>query len=492
MSPSAFEYVSLLRFPDPGPALAIRTIRRIASLAAFTCALSGCIDLAPPHQRPDAPVPATWLQRGAADDGAVTTDVGPDWQTFVHDDRLRRVIGRALVQNRDLRIAILNVEKARALYRVQAAQRVPFVGADASGTRTRSDGLTTTAYTATLDANFEIDLFSRVRNLSDAALASYFATRENRRGAELTLIAEVADAWLTLAADEGQRVLAQRTLDNRTSSFTLTTKIHDLGGTTGLAVAQARSIVASTRVQLAGAVTQVALDRNALELLIGEPLDAADAPVVSDPILPVDASALFDVPAGLPSTVLVHRPDVQASERNLMATNATIGAARAAFFPRITLTGSAGAESSALAQVFRRGSAFWSIGPSITLPIFDGGANRATLDNAIADRDIAIAAYQKTLQTAFREVADVLAARRTLAERLDGQRAFVDSSATTLRLSDAIFRQGGSGYLAVLTAEQSLFGAQQSLIALRLEEQTTRVALYKALGGAWTDADGLE
>ncbi len=463
-----------------------------AASAAASIALTACINLAPPHQRPASPLPATWAARGALDDEGASADYGRDWQDFIHDERLRRVVARALVQNRDLRVAVLNVEKARAAYRVQDAARLPFVDATGTGTRTRSDGLTTTAYAAPLDASYEIDLLSRVRNLSDAGLALYFAARENRRGAELALIAEVANAWLALAADDEQLALARRTLANREASFSLTTKIHDLGGTTGLVVAQARSIFESTRVQLAAVRTQVALDRNALELLIGGPLPDGDGPdVTADPVLTIDGSALFDVPGDLPSSVLIHRPDVQASERGLVAANATIGAARAAFFPRIVLTGSAGTQSSALDQIFRRGSALWSVGPSITLPIFDGGVNRATLDNAVADRDIAVATYQKTLQTAFREVADVLAARRTLADRLAGQRAFVDSSATSLQLSDAIFRQGGSGYLAVLDAEQSLFGAQQSLIALRLEEQTTRIALYRALGGAWKDEDGL-
>ena len=471
----------------------VSTLTAATMLALCTC-LSACVDLAPLHRRPPSAVPVDWTDRGASERSADARgdlhDVdGPDWQEFVHDVRLRRVVGRSLAQNRDLRIAVLNVEKARALYRVQAAALAPTVGASGSALRTRSDGFTTNAYSATVDASYEVDLFGRVRNLNDAALASYFATRENRRGAEITLIGEVANAWLTLAADEEQATLAQHTLANRDASLSLTTKIRDLGGTTGLAVAQARSIVESTRVQLAATRTQVALDRNALELLLGGPLPADDEPRAS---IPADASALVDVPEALPSTILIHRPDVQASERSLMAANATIGVARAAFFPRIALTGDAGVQSSALDQIFRRGAALWSLGPSITLPIFDGGLNRANLDNAVADRDIAVETYQRTVQTAFREVADVLAARRTLAERLAGQQAFVDSSALSLRLSDAIFRQGGSGYLAVLTAEQSLFGAQQSLIALRLEEQTTRVALYKALGGTWKDEDGLE
>lgn len=299
-------------------------------------------------------------------------------------------------------------------------------------------------------------------------------------------MAGVVTAWLTLAADQQRLALSLQTHDSQRATLDLTLKIHDLGGSAGLVVAQVRSTVEAARVQIAAYRTQIDLDRNALELLLGGPMADADDPAGT---IPVDAGVLLDVPSALPSSVLIRRPDVQSSERSLQATYADIGAARAAYFPRITLTSSIGTASSALNGLFRSGSGSWTFGPSITLPIFDAGANAANLANAVADRDIAVATYEKTLQSAFREVADVLAARRTLGERTSGQLAYVDALATSLKLSEAVFRLGSSNYLTVLTAQQSPYGAQQGLISLRLEEQTSRVALYKAFGGGWKDGE---
>jgi multidrug efflux system outer membrane protein len=396
-------------------------------------------------------------------------------------------VSQALIQNRDLRIAVLNIEKARALYRIQDAQSLPTVDAVASATRTKTSGFTTTDYGVSASVTgYEVDFFGRVRNLSDSARSSFFASQENRRSAQVLLVADVVTAWLTLAADQQRLALSLQTYDSQRSTLDLTQKIRDLGGSSGLVVAQVRSTVEAVRVQIAAYRTQILLDRNALELLIGGPLAPADDP---DGIIPVDAGALLDVPPALPSFVLARRPDVQSSERSLQATFTNIGAARAAYFPRITLTTSVGTATSALNGLFRGSNGAWSFGPSITLPIFDAGLNAANLANAVADREIAIASYEKTLQSAFREVADLLAARRTLDERTSGQLAYVDALATSLALSDAVFRQGSSNYLTVLTAQQSLYGAQQGLISLRLEEQTSRVALYKAFGGGWKDGE---
>jgi multidrug efflux system outer membrane protein len=467
------------------------TSRRVvvASLSALIAlGIAGCINLAPTYRQPAAPLPSSWLERGAAasslSPSPTTYELG--WQDFIRDERLRRVVTLALRQNRDLRVATLNIEKARAAYRIENASLFPNLSGGASESRTRAVGITSTEYSASLNVNYEIDLFGRIRNLSDAALASYFSTIENQHAAQVLLISEVVTAWLTMAADEQRLVLSRQTLASQQASLDLTIKIRDLGATTGLAVAQVRSTVEAARVQVGSLKTAIALDRNVLELLVGAPLVDADAPGAD---LPIDASLLFDVQRDLSSTVLTRRPDVQASERSLQATYDDIGAARAAFFPRVTLTSSAGTASTDLRGLFKNGSGSWTFGPSITLPIFDGGFNRANLANAVADRDIAIANYERTLQTAFREVADVLAAKATLNERTAGQEALVDALATSFRLSEAIFRQGGSNYLAVLTAQQGLYGAQQSLISLRLEEQTTRIALYKALGGGWNEKD---
>jgi multidrug efflux system outer membrane protein len=464
-------------------------LRRWHRIAAWTmtAGLAGCINLAPGYRTPPAPLPASWIDRGAGDGPvAVAPAYQLDWQDFIADERLRRVVARTLIQNRDLRVAALNIEKARALYRVQDAARLPNVQGSAFGTRAQSLGVTANNYSALLDVNYEVDFFGRVRNLSDAQLALYFSTIENRRSAQVLLVAEVVTAWLTMAADQQRLALSLQTLTSQQSNLDLTQKIRDLGGTTGLAVAQARSTVESARVAVAVSKTQIALDRNALELLIGDTLEDRDAPAGD---LPANASMLFDVPAALPSSVLIQRPDVRASERDLQSTYHSIGVARAQFFPRVTLTGSAGTASVDLNGLFKNGSGSWSFGPTVSLPIFDGGVNRANLANAEADRDIAIANYEKTLQAAFREVADVLAAKATLSERTAGQEALVDALATSLRLSEAVFKQGGSSYLAVLTAQQGLFAAQQALISLRLEEQTTRIALYKALGGGWKEGE---
>jgi multidrug efflux system outer membrane protein len=457
--------------------------------AVATSMLAGCVNLAPPYAAPEQPTPANWASRGAANGAHEAIGEPPgyrvEWETFIADPRLRRVVARALSGNRDLRVALLSVEKARALYHAQRAALFPELDATADVARARATGVTSTTYTAGLQVSYELDLFGRVRNLSDSAFAQYLSTSENSRAAQVLLVSEVVTAWLTLAADEQRLSLSRSTLDTQSAALDLTTRIRDLGGTTGLAVAQVRTTVAAARVQVGAGKTQIALDRNALEILLGGELAEDEDPGE----LPGAATGVFDVPGNLPSTVLTHRPDVRATERALQATTFGIGAARAAFFPRIALTGAAGTSSTELSTLFRGGSGIFSIGPSIALPIFDGGLNRANLEGAVADQKIAQANYERAIQTAFREVADILAARRTLAERTAGQEALVDAAQTSFRLSDAVFRQGGSGYLPVLTAQQSLYAARQDLITLRLEEQSTRIALYKALGGGWGDGN---
>ena len=449
------------------------------------------MNFAPEYVRPTLPltpaIPTIPSQVATAVSSLPIDAYDLGWNDFIGDSRLRTLVTQALQNNRDLRVTTLNIEKARALYQIQDAQRLPTIDAVASATRTRTSEFTTTGYGVSVNVpGYEIDLFGRVRNLGDAALSSYFAARENRRSAQVLLVADVCTAWLTLAADQERLALSLKTYESQQSTLDLTRKIRDLGGSSGLVVAQVSSTVELARVQIAAYRTQIDLDRNALELLLGGSMANTSDP---DGTIPLNASALLDVPPALPSSVLIRRPDVQSSERRLQATYADIGAARAAYFPRITLTTSIGTASSALNGLLRNSSGTWSFGPSITLPIFDAGVNVANLANAIADRDIAVATYEKTLQAAFREVADVLAARRTLDERTSRQLAYVDAVATSLRLSDAAFRLGSSNYLTVLTAQQNLYGAQQGLISLRLEEQTSRIALYKAFGGGWKDGE---
>lgn len=459
-----------------------RPLFPLALIAALT--LAGCVNLAPDYQTPAAPLPEQWP--ASADTGTASAQLG--WQSFFLDARLRQVVGQALANNRDLRVAALNVEKARALYRVQRAELLPSVNASASGTHSRTPASTSSTGSATTShqysaevglSAYELDLFGRIRNLSDAALEDYLQLEETRRSTQISLIGEVATAWLTLAADRDLLHLAEETLTSQQASYALQQRSHDLGNTSGLALAQAQTTVESARVDVATYQSQVQQDINALNLLVGGTL--------SDDLLPDgldDSSAqLLEIPAGLPSSLLQQRPDVLAAEHGLKAANADIGAARAAFFPTISLTASAGSSSTALSGLFKGGSGAWSFAPSLSLPIFDGGANRANLDAAKSERDIQLATYEQTLQSAFREVADVLAERSTLRQRLQAQQALTDATARSYQLADVLYRNGASSYLDVLDAQRELYSARQDLISLQLTEQSNRITFYRVLGG---------
>ena len=465
----------------------------IAVIAAF--GVAGCVNLAPVPVRPDAPVAAQWP-------GAVTGVAGSpaaadiDWRSFVTDARLRDVIERALRNNRDLRVAVLNIERARAQYRVERSVLLPAIGVGAGAARQRTPATTSasgnastgTQYSVALGlAAYELDFFGRVRNLSEAALQSFFAVEENRRSSQISLVAEVASLWLTLAADTDRLQLARDTLKSQQASYELTRRTRELGGASGLTLAQAQTTVDSARVDAARFASLVAQDRNALEFLVGAPLADALLPVPTPPdAAPAQASLLVDVPAGLPAEVLQRRPDVLAAERLLRAAYADIGVARAALFPRITLTASAGTQSRSLGDLFRNGSGAWSFAPQIDLPIFDAGRRRADVQLTEAQQAIAVANYEKTLQVAFREIADALVERGTLGEQLAAQQSLTDATRTAYRLSDALFKNGASSYLGVLDAQRAMYAAMQNSITLRLTEQGNRVALYRALGGGWS------
>ncbi|MGJ7615528.1 MULTISPECIES: efflux transporter outer membrane subunit [unclassified Variovorax] len=460
---------------------------------AVAALLAGCVNLAPVYSRPDAPVASTWPTPSNAKADAATPPAG--WQDFITDDRLRRTIALALANNRDLRVAVQNIEKARAQYGVQRAELFPSVAATAGATRQRTSAAASssgesaigTQYTAALGfSSYELDLFGRVRNLNEAALQSYLSTEATRRSTQISLVAEVASAWLTLAADRARLQLAQDTLASQQRSYALTGRMHALGASSALTLAQAQTTVDSARVDVASYTAQVALDRNALDLLAGA--------TVPDELLPAAglapdsaASALVDVPAGLPSALLQQRPDVLAAEHTLQGSNADIGAARAAFFPSISLTASAGSSSTALSGLFKGGSGAWSFAPSVSIPIFNAGSNRASLDAARAQREIDLATYEKTVQTAFREVADALATRASLGEQLAAQQSLVDATQKSFTLSNALYRNGSYSYLEVLDAQRSLYTAQQTLIGLRLSEQGNRITLYKVMGGGDTE-----
>ncbi|WP_439851630.1 efflux transporter outer membrane subunit [Pseudomonas syringae] len=458
---------------------------------AVVALLAGCVNLAPDYKRPEAPVSGQWLPATAARpvaSGGVPTDI--EWQHFFTDQRLVRLQTLALTNNRDLRLAALNVEKAQAQYRIERAASLPSIDASGSATRTHSPASTSMTgrsstsneYSAQLGlSSYELDVFGRIKNLQDEALEDYLALTETRRSTQISLIAEVATGWLTLAADNQLLKLAQDTLTSQQQSYDLTQRSHALGGSSGLEVAQAQTTVESARGDVAQYRSQVLQDRNALRLLVGS--DVPDA-LLPDAEMQTVAQ-LVQVPAELPSSLLQRRPDVLSAEHSLKSANIDIGAARAAFFPSITLTASAGSSSTSLSGLFKSGTGAWSFAPSISVPIFDGGSNRATLDSAKIENQIQIQTYQQTIQTAFKEVADALAVRSTLDERVAAQQAYTDASRKSYELADALYRGGSQSYLEALESQRSLYSAEQDLISLRLTEQSNRVTLYKVMGGGW-------
>ena len=496
------------------------TLRPIPLLCALPLALTACTSLAPDYQAPAMPVPPTVganqpllpAQPLAPDSEAAQriTEEGPmPWARFIQDARLRNIVSLALDHNRDLRVTLLTIERARAQYGVERSALFPSVAATGAGSRSRTaDDLVTAGrpnvsgqYSAQLGfSSYEIDFFGRVRNLNEAALQEFLRVAENRRSVQLSLVAEVANAWLTLDADARRLHLARETLRTRQQALDLTRQAHALGAASGLTLAQAQTTVDSARADVAAYVAQVAKGRNALALLTGTAVpDTLLPPSVAAAVQPGSsatpqlppasepATVLLAIPGDLPSRVLLHRPDVQAAEHQLRGTYANIGAARAAFFPSITLTASVGMASNQLSSLFDGGNGTWSFAPQIRLPIFDAGRNHANLRVAEVAQSTAIAQYEKTVQTAFREVADALADRATLAERLDAQRSLVEATQRALELSDARYRLGADNYLTLLDAQRSLYAAQQAQISLQLAEQVNRITLYKVLGGHWGD-----
>ncbi|UYK67013.1 efflux transporter outer membrane subunit [Xanthomonas sacchari] len=465
-------------------------LTRMSVAVATLLALSGCT-LAPTYVRPAAPVPADLAAVDAAPAaGAATDTLGmPDWQQVFLDPRLRQTIALALQNNRDLRVAVLSIDKARAQYRLQRAAQLPSFDANASMSRGRSsaasndDGVSQVSTSDTLQvglSSWQLDLFGQLRSLKQEALQNWLSSAENQRNVRLTLVAQVAAAWLTVGADQAQLALAQQTLDSQAQTLQLTERRHSIGSASGLDLAQQQTSVESARVAVASAATQLAQARDALQLLVGAPVEAALLPTAQ---AMQGSVALAPLPAHLSSAVLLQRPDVLAAEHTLQAANADIGAARAAFFPSLSLTASTGRSSDALSTLFSAGSRTWSFVPSITAPIFHAGALKASLDASKLGKDIAVAQYEKAIQSAFAEVADALATRDHLQAQLTAQQALVDASQRSYTLADARYRAGLDGHLPVLDAQRSLFAAQQALIALRLQDASNRVTLYQVLGG---------
>ena len=462
------------------------------SLGACLC-LAGCSTMAPAYKKPEAPVPASWPE-GPSYKEATTAGGGEKpaadipWQKFFLDGKLRKVIDLSLKNNRDLRVAVLNIERSRALYQISRSDLLPKVDATATGTLERvPEGLSGTGVTMTNHqyrvnlgvSSYELDLFGRVRSLKDQALEQFLATEQARRSVQISLVAQVAAGYLTLAADRESLQLAKDTMSSQQQSYLLTKSRFDAGVSSALDLNQARTSVEAARVDIARFTTLTAQDENALNLLVGAPLPADLLPAR----LGEAHSVLEDPAPGLPSDVLLNRPDILQAENSLKAANANIGAARAAFFPRIILVSTVGFGSSDLASLFNAGSYAWKFAPQITLPIFDGGSNKANLKAAEVDRDIAVAQYEKAIQTAFREVADALAQRGTIDEQVAAQQSLSDAAAESYSLSRARYEKGVDSYLSVLDSQRSLYGAQQNLIAIRLTRQSNLVTLYKVLGG---------
>ena len=463
---------------------------------------SGC-SMIPAYERPAAPIAVTYPgHAGSVDKADAANALARQsastiaWQTFFADTRLQGLIELALINNRDLRVAVLNIDQARAQYQIRRADQFPTINGVLSGSRTPSaSGGVTSLYSAGLQATaYELDFFGRVSSLKEAALNQYLATEESRKTAQIILIASVANAYLSLLADDELLEITRQTLATREDSIRLSKLRFDNGVASELDFRQAESLVEAARVSLAQQQRQRALDENLLTLLVGSPLAAELQTAASTALASASSMAplpqmqlLVDVPAGLPSDLLSSRPDIRQAERQLLAANANIGAARAAFFPRIALTAAAGSASSQLSGLFKSGSWGLTLAPSLTLPIFDAGRNQANLQVSRIARDIAVAQYEKALQNAFREVADALASRTTLAEQLRASQAQANAESIRFRLSDLRYQNGVTSYLDLLDAQRSLFAARQAVVQIRLAQLQSQIGLYRALGGGWTE-----
>ncbi|MBP1752550.1 MAG: efflux system, outer rane lipoprotein, NodT family [Geobacteraceae bacterium] len=477
--------------PARRAALKTKPVVRLLCVPIVMLMLAGCT-MAPKYNRPASPVPAAWPQGPAYKEVGGSSSSRPvadiPWQEFFVDEKLRRLISLALENNRDLRVAALNIERSRAQYQIRRSDLVPKLDANASATYQRiaedfsglGIPLDIHQYNVGLGvSSYELDLFGRVRSLKDQALEEYFATGQGRRSVQISLVAEVAASYLSLAADRERLKLARETLASQHTSYQLIRSRYEAGISSALDLNQAQTSVDTARVDIARYTTLVAQDENALNLVVGSPVSAELLPSALSETL----TALNDLSPGLPSDVLLGRPDILQAEHLLKGANANIGAARAAFFPRITLISSVGVGSDDLSGLFKSGSFVYKIAPEVSLPIFDGGSNRANLKVSEVDRDIAVAQYEKAIQTAFREVADALAQRGTIDDQLTAQKSLTDATSESYRLSRARYEKGVDSYLNVLDSQRSLYGAQQNLISVRLDRLLNLATLYKVLGG---------
>ncbi|UDM50184.1 efflux transporter outer membrane subunit [Cupriavidus sp. MP-37] len=479
--------------------------KTLTTLLLVAGVLTGCT-LAPHYDRPAPPVADSFP---TAPEGYATAEVKSGetrraadigWREFFRDPRLQALIATSLENNRDLRTAALRIEEARALYQVQRADLLPTVNANAGYTRARTSAAqaatalgqpgVTEIYEAGLGiSSYELDFFGRVRSLSNAALAQYFATEEARRSAQISLVSEVAKAYLAERSYAEQYEIARDTLKARESTYGLARQRFEAGATSALDLRDNESLVAQARVAAAQLARQRAQAHNALEVLVGKPIGTIEN--LPEPMRLSDERIISDIPPGLPSDLLEQRPDIRQAEQLLLSANANIGAARAAFFPRITLTASGGTISPTFSGLFDAGTRAWSFAPQLVLPIFDFGRNISNLDLANVRKNIQVANYEKTIQTAFAEVADALVARGTLEDQVSGQEAVRNAEAARYELARLRFRSGVSSYLDELDAQRQLFTAEQALVQARQLRLNNAIDLYRSLGGGLQESSAV-
>jgi len=453
--------------------------------------LGGCT-MAPKYTRPEAPVPSKWPTGAAyfyienAADESTSAASTLSWREFITDERLQKVIETALKNNRDLRVAVLNVERAKALYGIGKVSLLPSVNATGSWYKehvpadlsSTGSEMTAEQYSVNLGiTSWEIDFFGRIRSLKDKALEEYLATDQALRSSHVLLVSTVAQSYLALAADREALQLVSKTLAAQEATYKLIRKRYDVGMTSELDLRRAQSQMEIVRGDVARYTRLVAQDENALNLLVGSPLQQELMPAELKSISPTR-----EISTDLSSEILLSRPDVLAAEHQLKAANANIGAARATFFPRISLTVAAGTASAELSGLFKSGSGTWTFAPQIIMPIFDARTWFA-YDVTKIEKEMFIAQYEKAIQTAFREVADALAVKGTINRQIAAQQSLVEAVSETYRLSNARYTKGIDSYLSVLDAQRSLYAAQQGLIMLHLSRFVNQVTLYNVLGG---------
>jgi multidrug efflux system outer membrane protein len=448
----------------------------------------------PEYERPKAPIDSHFPAGNQSEAKNVAANIA--WKDFFVDDRLKKLIELALVNNRDLRVAVLNVEQSRAQYQITRSASFPSISAGASYSKSGGSGITTSGTGATISSSgattdqwttslgttsYELDFFGRVRSLNMQALETYFATEEAQRSAQITLVSEVANQYLTLRTLEQQLEFSRQTATAMQESYQLNKVTFDAGASNELDLRAAESQMQTAKFNTLTYERQLAQAVNALVLLVGQTLPEDLPP----PTLSIENCVVSEIPAGLPSDLVKRRPDILQAEHTLIAANANIGAARAAFFPSISLTASVGTASTQLSNLFSAGAGTWSFAPQITLPIFSGGKNKANLESAKVGQKIEVANYEKTIQTAFREVADALVASKNYSDQISVETDAIHSLRRRLEIANARYRAGGDSYLNVLTAQQDLYSAQQTLLTTKLSKLSNQISLYKALGGGW-------